>query len=391
MRPRLLFAAYGAALGVLVAWAVVILLAYGRPELYAIQVFAATGLAGGAYGTILGATSAVRGSRANEASRLRPIGRFLKFAVAGWLGHLVIVATIGSVARREFAIENWQILGFLIVFGAIGVTSGLASSRYRDVVAEREAAVRLARERERAAEELELARQLQQQLLPAKHLDGNGFRVHARVLPARYVAGDFYDYSVSADTVSFCIADVAGKGAAAGLLMATTKAMLSMLRDHTDPAAALTTLNEKLCGRLVARQFVALLYGVFSPATGHVALANAGMPDPLRIRTSGQITAIEAAGERLPLGLRRHSGYQTVETLLEPGDRLVCFSDGLPEASVGDGEMLGYEGLQSVFASSASLNEEELIDTILARISNHTDNELGDDCTLLIISRCSYA
>jgi hypothetical protein len=353
MRLRLLFAAYGAAIGALAAWAVVILLAYGRPELYAVLVFAATGMAGGAYGAILGAAS-VRPSRTNRASSLRGIGRFLKFAGAGWLGHVIVVATTGAVARREFAIENWQIVGFLIVFGAIGVTAGLASSRYREVVAEREAAVRLARERERAEEELELARQLQRQLLPANHLKGSGFRVHARVLPARYVAGDFYDYTVGDDAVSFCIADVAGKGAAAGLLMATTKAMLSMLPDR-------------------------------------IVVANAGMPDPLRIRTSGEVTAIEAGGERLPLGIRRHLGYQNVETFLELGDHLACFSDGLPEASVVDDELLGYERLQSIFAGAALLNEDELVDTILTRVSNQGQNELADDCTLLLLTRLSYA
>ena len=387
---KALFAVYGFALGSLAAWAIVILLAYGRPELYTIEVFAATGLAGGAYGVVVGAAVGARPSRNESSSRFQRVLRFLKFAAAGWFGHVVVVGAAGAVARHEFAIENMQVFVFLIVFGAIGVTAGLASSRYQQTVVEREAAVRLARERQRAAEELELARQLQRQLLPPATMEGEGFTLQARIHPARYVAGDFYDYSVNAGKVSFCIADVAGKGAAAGLLMATTKAMLSMLRDLDAPAAVMKTLNEQLCERVTARQFVALLFGVFSPDTGRVVFANAGMPDPFRITRSGEIQALEATGERFPLGLRRNREYQHAEIFMAPGDRLACFSDGIPEAGPDDAEPLGYERLQAIFSDLAMLDDAQLADAIIAKANAFAQNDLSDDCTVLILTRRSY-
>lgn len=391
MNERRLFTGFGAALGVLLSWAVVILLGYAAPDLYSVRVFAATACVGALFGLVVGMRAVRRPTRPPKNPQLATVRRFLKFAAAGWLGHVLVVATIGVVTRREFALHDWSVFVFLAVFGAIGIVVGLIWSRYRTLAVERESAIRLAETRQRAAEELELARQLQQQLLPAPALDADEFTIRARILPARYVAGDFYDYAVSPRQVRFCVADVAGKGAAAGLLMATTKAMLAMVDPQTDPAAALTRLNEELCGKLAARQFVALMYGLFWPDSGRVVLANAGLPDPLQLTRAGSVTAVEATGERLPLGLRKHGGYRSVETTLAPGDRLACFSDGLPESHLGPDDLLGYEDLQTLFAGAARLSDNELLDAVFARVQNGGPTELADDCTLLLLSRHSQA
>jgi stage II sporulation SpoE-like protein len=233
-----------------------------------------------------------------------------------------------------------------------------------------------------AEKELELARSIQSRLLPPSRIDGDGFVITARNVPANYVAGDFYDVLRHDDgSVGIVIADVSGKGVGASLIMASVKAMLPFVA-HGEVSETLRALNERLTGQLERREFVALAYARFSPSTGKVQLANAGMPDPYLISRS--VTPIVVTGDRLPLGIRRDVRYESVEVQLAPGDRLLLLSDGIPEAPRPNGEQLGYDALREMLDRQSSLNA--LLERIRAQVTS-----IDDDWTAVLLECGGHA
>jgi sigma-B regulation protein RsbU (phosphoserine phosphatase) len=238
------------------------------------------------------------------------------------------------------------------------------------------------KEKEIAEKELELAREFQARLLPAAEINADGYRISSRNLPARYVAGDFCDVFQYADgAVGIAIADVAGKGVAASLVMASVKAVLPLLAASRSAGDALRALNEKLKDELAKREFVALALARFEPATGAITLANAGLPDPYIVRSAGSIEPFEVRGPRLPLGLKTAILYEQAAATLDRGDALVLFSDGLPEATMKDGEQLGYDRL------SAIVRELRDADQILQRVESMTTVAREDDQTIVVLHR----
>lgn len=235
------------------------------------------------------------------------------------------------------------------------------------------------REQELAQQELMLARAIQERLLPPPEFIADGFRVTARNLPAQFVAGDFYDIIGRADgSVVAAVADVAGKGVAASLIMASVKSVLPMIASVETVEGTMRRLNEKLARELGRREFVALACAAYDPVTRRVTLANAGLPDPYLIR-DGSATPLVVSGPRLPLGIRGNLVYESLTVQLQPGDRLLLLTDGLPEASVGEEQPIGYVRLAQLVAVSPS------IETLFAAIEAETVEPKSDDWTALMI------
>ena len=233
-----------------------------------------------------------------------------------------------------------------------------------------------------AETELVLAREFQARLLPAQEIAADGYRITSRNLPARFVAGDFYDVFQYADgAVGVAIADVAGKGVAASLIMASVKAVLPLVASKGDVDEAMRALNERFVGELPRREFIALALARFDPRTGAVSFANAGLPDPYVVRKSGAVETITVTGPRLPIGLRHAIPYEKTAFTLGEGDALMLFSDGLPEATMKDGEQLGYERLAEI------VREVRGVDQILERVHAMTTEPLEDDQTIVILER----
>ncbi len=231
------------------------------------------------------------------------------------------------------------------------------------------------REQELAQQELTLARAIQERLLPPPELVADGYRVTARNLAAHYVAGDFYDLITRADgSVIAVVADVAGKGVAASLIMASVKSVLPMIAAVDSVSETMRRLNEKLSRELSKREFVALTCASYDPSTRRVTLANAGLPDPYLIR-DGAATPLVVPGQRFPLGIRASATYESLVIDLQPGDRLLLLTDGLPEADVGEDQQLGYVRIAQLAAASASL--ESLFDAVAAE----TNEPRSDDWT----------
>lgn len=234
------------------------------------------------------------------------------------------------------------------------------------------------KEHEFAEKELGIAREMQQRLLAPPLVERDGLRVTARTHAAHMVGGDFYDVLRLGDHESAVIAaDVSGKGIAASLIMASCKAMIPFLAANGNVAGVMQALNAQLCEQLQRREFVAIVFVHVDHRSGRAEIVNAGMPEPLRIR-DGRADALSFTGDRLPLGAMRTARYEPATITLTRGERLLLFSDGLPEASV-DGAPIGYERVEELAARA------ETLDALVEQVRAIDRIQIDDDVTVVSI------
>ena len=270
--------------------------------------------------------------------------------------------------------------GVAIVVGLLFYTFGVLQERLRE-------SVERLKEHEFAEKELELAREIQKRLLPPPELEGDTWRLAARNVAAHFVAGDFYDVFPLADgAVGVVVADVAGKGMGASLIMASVKAVLPLIAADRSVEQTLAELNRKLVAELGPREFVALAYLRYE-TSGAFTLGNAGLPDPYRLAAGEPPRALSVPGERMPLGVRRESRYEALSGRLEPGERVILLTDGLPEALMATDEPMGYPALESFLAASDSAAPSDFLDRLFRRVREASVPTIQDDLTALVLER----
>jgi hypothetical protein len=317
-----------------------------------------------------------------------------RLPVPGWLSRAALYFIGGSAAflLANFIVSEmgWvrfrstfdALRAYVPVAGAIGVLVGLLFYAFGLMQQRLLKSVERLKEAEFAEKELELARSIQQRILPPGEISADGYRIDARNLPARFVAGDFYDvFNLPDGEVVVIVADVAGKGIGASLIMATVKAAMPFLAAGRRVEDTLREASRRLSPRLGKREFVALVIVRYEPDTGAFTLANAGLPDPYVVRADGTVSSVVVSGPRFPLGVRGDIAYSAASGALAKGDRLLLVSDGLPEAPVAGGEPLGYERFEKLVAGAASL------DGLIAAVKAATEPPLADDWTALMLER----
>ncbi|MFN3595836.1 MAG: PP2C family protein-serine/threonine phosphatase [Rubricoccaceae bacterium] len=260
--------------------------------------------------------------------------------------------------------------------------------------------------RERVEEEMRLARRIQERLLPALVAAPRGhgrsaasaaayagapvpgLRLAARWQPRQTVSGDTFEWApLPGGRLLVAVADVAGKGAPAALLMASVQAGLRLLRadlavPEPDLAAATARLNALLCESTDASQFATLAWGVCDPAAGRLRYVCAGHP-PVLVRRAGG--AVEAVGEGGPLlGVLPGATFAQGETGFGPGDLLLFYTDGATEAASGAEAEFGEEGLAEALRTAPADPEAALGALVKARARFAG---LADDLTLLAVGR----
>jgi sigma-B regulation protein RsbU (phosphoserine phosphatase) len=235
--------------------------------------------------------------------------------------------------------------------------------------------------------ELEMARDVQRRLLPPSEVAGPGWEVAARCLPARVVAGDFYDVLRRADdSVDVVVADVAGKGFAASLIMASVKAMLPFVTAENGVAESLAHLNHRLALELGRGEFVALTLARYRPAERLMEIANAGAPDPYLVRPGQPPQPLSVPGPRLPLGVREQVAYASRTAEVADDARLLMLTDGLPEARGADGEPLGYQALESMLSQEPSAGSpSNWLSGLFDRVQQCTGRVPEDDWTAAML------
>ena len=307
------------------------------------------------------------------------LGGVLGFGLASWIVIGLSLLPSGFLGPR--------IPFFVGMSGAVAIVVGLLIYSYEKLRERLGESVARLKEAEFAEKELELARSIQRRLLPPAEMEGEGYRLSARNMAARFVAGDFYDAFRLADgSLGVVVADVSGKGIGASLIMASVKAVLPLIAADRSVVEALEEVNRKLVVELAPREYVALAYVRFDPKTGDFSLGNAGLPDPYLLPLAGGPRALSVPGPRLPLGIRRDLRYEVLRGRLEPGERLLLLTDGLPEAPTAAGDPLGYDRLESLIDSRGPSSDGDL-DRLLERVSAATRPGLEDDWTVVLLER----
>jgi serine phosphatase RsbU (regulator of sigma subunit) len=241
-------------------------------------------------------------------------------------------------------------------------------------------------ERVLVRDELQVARQLQEMLLPERVPELPGWRLAATWRTANEIGGDYHHFEALSDgRLAIVVADASGHGMAAGLLMAIADTALRVaLENDPAPEAVAAVLHRALRRTGNRRSFLTLFYGRLDGATGRLDYVCAGHPPPLVRRADGTIE--EPPAGALPLGLRESCEPVRGELALAPGDLLVLFSDGLFEAIDARGEAFGHDRIRAELA--AATGAADLADRLLAALDRHLAGEaLPDDLTLVAIAR----
>lgn len=312
------------------------------------------------------------------------------YALGGTVGSFFgLAAGRALILDAPFEIPSASGLGIIPVISAIlALFVALPARAYEALKGRLSDSIERLKAAEYAEKELELARAIQQRLLPPASLSGPGFAVAARNIPAHQVGGDFYDvFRLEDGKLGLVVADVAGKGMGAALIMATAKAVFPLLAAGGGPVEALAALSTKLRRELSRREFVALAYGVYDAATGVLTLANAGLPEPYLLRPGAPPRLLASAGPHFPLGVKADVAYEDLSVTLAPKDRVLFLSDGLPEAPGEGGEPLGYAAFEALLDLSAARSADEAAELVLSRVTAAASGPLGDDATVLVLER----
>ncbi len=240
--------------------------------------------------------------------------------------------------------------------------------------------------KERLERELELARELQQGILPHEFPNLPGFQCAARNRPARQVGGDFYDViPLGGDRVGLVMADASDKGMAAALFMALTRSLIrAEARRSFSPQEVLLSVHRLLLEISQANMFVTVFYGVLDLSSSRLHYTRAGHDRPLHVRPgSGECWFLQADG--MFLGLVDPVSLEEVSLGLEPGDLLVLYTDGLTDALSIEGERFGGERLQHTICDAAAGSPQEVCDSVFHRVEQfQTGVEQFDDMALLV-------
>jgi serine phosphatase RsbU (regulator of sigma subunit) len=311
---------------------------------------------------------------------------YLVGSLSGWLVGMLLSSHLFGFGISLESLVRGNLVFMMGATGTVAVVVGLSFYAYELLQRRLAATIEQLKEKEWAEKELVLARSIQSRLLPPAFIEGDGFTISARNLPAEFVAGDFYDVVRLDDgTIVIVVADVAGKGVGASLIMASVKAVLPFVA-REGAQRAMQMLNAKLVGELGRREFVALVYVRFQPVDGSLELLNAGFPEPYVVARDG-VRALATTGERLPLGLRADVTYEPLHATLGEGERLVFVSDGIPEAPV-RGEPLGYERVAALLAEvDEHARGEAWLVRFLENVRANVDDGLSDDWTAVVVER----
>lgn len=237
--------------------------------------------------------------------------------------------------------------------------------------------------------ELQLAREIQQTLMPDELPDLPNWELAAACRPALQVSGDFYDFfKLPGDQLGLVIADVADKGVPAALFMALTRALIrAAALQETSPAAALARVNDLLVPDTHQGMFVTAAYAVLSLETGRMAYANAGHNLPLLWRADSQaVERLEKCG--MALGVLEELRLEERIIYLGQGDQLVFYTDGVTEAFSSDNEAYGESRLQATIPAAGNLPARAMLNVITDSVSTFVgDRPPSDDLTLLVLRR----
>jgi len=311
---------------------------------------------------------------------------FFSLAICLWLkplksflGSLVFATAYFSLSVAVFIIFGLWIDLFLPLF--IILVNYIVVSAYR-FFAE-------TKKRELLEQELDIARAIQKSFLPSELKEFSGLGISSFMLPAKFVAGDLYDFvKIDDRRLGLFIADVSGKGVPASLIMAQTISFFRIFaRQYADCAKVLALINKELCGKTSAR-FVTAMYIIVDTTQNKVYVSSAGHSPLLLYRKKTNTVAEVEINAGMPLGIMDEAGYENVPVDIESGDKIVIFTDGLTDARDVNNQEFGCENVKKIISENGTKKAEQLSELIIDRVKKFSmHRSQHDDITLIICAR----
>lgn len=284
------------------------------------------------------------------------------------IGIGLLCFVLPSIADNLYRPSHIEPYGFAVLLACLGYVAARRTLQ-RDL------------EYSEVQQELELARRIQLSILPASFPESNSFRFAARYVPMTSVAGDLYDFLVADEKqVGLLIADVSGHGVPAALIASMVKMAATAQREHAaKPAALLEGMNAALCGNTQG-QYVTAAYVYLDAQAKALHYSAAGHPAMLLLR-DGRVSEITENG--MLLAAVNKPSYATRSLPLNPGDRLLLYTDGLIEARNTEGRLFGEQSLSAEFKSSGDLGPADAVDHIITAVQRWSKSQ-DDDLTVLV-------
>lgn len=235
-------------------------------------------------------------------------------------------------------------------------------------------------------QDLALAREIQKRLLPQRLPALPGVAIATAWHPSRQVGGDYFDiWDIGDGQLGFAIADVSGKGMPAALLMSNLQAACkALVGPGLTPDGLCRRLNEILCGHVAENRFITFFAGCFNPKSGLLVTSNAGHLAPILLRQGGDIRRLTVGGP--VLGILKEADYEHETMTLDPGERLVLFTDGLTEAQTPTaGDFFGEDRLLDILKRADHVPLEGLAQALVEAAREFAGGEPQDDLTLVIL------
>jgi len=291
--------------------------------------------------------------------------------------HLTIVPGMLGTAQDILKLATWSCLFVVLVMGLIYAV------RFQQQFVDR---IRTEGERKgREEQELRIAAQIQQALLPPRSIVGATFTAAGASIPCRTIGGDFFDtFELSDGRLGFALGDVAGKGPPAAILAAMVQGIFaSHVGAGAGPAETLDRVNQALLRRAIESRFATLVYGVLSP-DGALVASNAGHNPTFLFRADGRLERFDKGG--LMVGAFDFAAYEEDRASLRQGDTIVVYSDGVTDATSPSGDQFGEERFLASLATAHRETPDALVARLTAEISAFAAGEPpADDVTLLVV------
>jgi len=241
-------------------------------------------------------------------------------------------------------------------------------------------------EKQRLETQLEVARQVQLQLLPPRDPQIDGFDISAYNFPTEEVSGDYYDWvRIYDDQLGIVIADVSGKGVPAALLMAFLRASLrAATHIGYAPHISMSKVNYLLWESIERNQFVTAFHGILDATNRTLAYSNAGHSPALLMKADGSTRFEERGG--VPLGMFRDSRYYEYFETIEPGEVFVLYTDGVTEATNAAGEEYGRDRLVTAVRACRDESARDMIDFMHRDLIAWSEGQgVNDDVTFFVV------
>ena len=245
--------------------------------------------------------------------------------------------------------------------------------------------VRESEEKNRLERELKVAAEIQQALLPPRRFVSGAIELAGTMIPCRAIGGDFFEYvEVAQGNMSFALCDVSGKGPGAALLAAAIQGILAASADGLlAPGEAMARLNRILLRRSVERRFATIAYGQID-GTGRLRLTSAGHNPTYLLHANGTLTKLDRGG--LMVGAFPGLAYEEDDVVLDPGDRLILYSDGVTEAEDATTAQFEETRLEACLTAAGGLSPDELVERVIEHVRAFAGGHAqADDITVLVV------